>query len=159
MRKKQLAPDEIFLRKKKLAKAIGDFAPYFFIVLLIISLLCLVFAIQNSFGNIGEIIKLLNSKAYTGEQLRENYQYLINKYGEWVIGNGNAGFQISFVNIGKALFGGLAIANFSFFIIFFVSAFVLGKWLLPKLSKHIDDNAENMVSLTILRKENKENKE
>ena len=94
---------------------------------------------------------MLESKNYTGEQLQENYAYLINKYGEWVIGNGGAGFQITFVNIGHALFSGLMITNCILSVVFLVSAYVLGKWLLPKISAQILIDNQDMVNLVVLK--------
>lgn len=156
MKKKELTPEDIYKRNQKKAKLFKILAPICFWGFLVLSVICLFFAIKNSFGNIAEIINLLDSKAYTGEQLSANYEYLTGKYGEWVIGNGSTGFQITFVNIGKALFSGLAITNFVLFIVFLVSSYVIGKWLFPKISAQIILDNQDMVNLTILRKENKE---
>lgn len=109
------------------------------------------FAIKNSFGNVAEIMEKLDSKKYSGEQLSQNYQYLIDKYGEWVIGNGSTGFQITFVNIGHALFSGLMITNCVFFVVFLLSAYILGKWALPKISAQILIDNQDMVNLVVLK--------
>ena len=102
-----------------------------------------------------EIINMLDTKTYTGEELQANYQFLVEKYGEWVIGNGGSGFQITFVNIGHALFSGLMITNCIFFVVFLVSAYLLGKWLLPKLSAQILLDNQDMVNLIILKDHSK----
>ena len=94
---------------------------------------------------------LLDSKKYTGVELQSNYSYLIDKYGEWVIGNGSTGFTITFINIGRALFSGLMVTNGILSVVFVVSAFVLGKWLLPKISAQILLDNQDMVNLTVLR--------
>lgn len=151
MNKKQLTPEEIYKRNQKKSKVLRILAPICFWGFLALSILCLIFAIRHSFGNIAEICNLLDSKKFTGEQLQVNYDYLVEKYGEWIIGNGGTGFQITFVNIGHALFSGLMITNCIFFIVFLVSAYVLGKRLLPKLSAQILIDNQDMVNLTILK--------
>jgi hypothetical protein len=118
---------------------------------LALAILCLIFAIKNSFGNIAEICSLLENKNYTGEQLQTNYNYLVEKYGEWTIGTGANGFQITFINIAKALFSGLMITNCILSVVLFVSAYVLGKWLLPKIAEQILIDNQDMVNMTILK--------
>lgn len=151
MEKKQLIPEEIYKRNQKRAKILRILSPICFWVFLALSIVCLVFAIKNSFGNVAEIMEKLDSKKYSGEQLSQNYQYLIDKYGEWVIGNGSTGFQITFVNIGHALFSGLMIANCVFFVVFLLSAYILGKWALPKISAQILIDNQDMVNLVVLK--------
>lgn len=151
MKKKQLTPDEIYKRNQKKSKVLRILAPICFWGFLALAAICLILAIKNSFGNVAEIIDMLDTKKYTGEQLQANYQFLVEKYGEWVIGNGGAGFQITFINIGRALFSGVMITNFIFFIVFLISSYVLGKWLLPKLSAQILIDNQDMVNLTILK--------
>ncbi len=151
MEKKQLTAEEIYKRNQKKSKVLRILAPICFWGFLALSILCLVFAIRHSFGNVAEICNLLDSKKFAGEELQANYNYLVEKYGEWVIGNGGTGFQITFVNVGHALFSGLMITNCIFFVVFLVSAYVLGKWLLPKLSAQIILDNQDMVNLTILK--------
>ena len=151
MEKKQLTPEEIYKRNQKKSKVLRILAPICFWGFLALAIICLIFAIKNSFGNVAEIINMLDTKKYTGEELQANYQFLVEKYGEWVIGNGGAGFQITFINIGHALFSGLMITNCIFFVVFIVSAYLLGKWLLPQLSAQILIDNQDMVNLTILK--------
>ena len=125
---------------------------------IVIIVLALIFAIRNSFGNIAEICDLLDGKKYNGEQLQTNYLYLIEKYGEWVIGDGSHGFSIVFVNIGNALFSSIMVTSLFVSIVLFICAFIFGKWLLPKLSEQILQNNTDMVNMTIL-KEYDKNKE
>ena len=155
MEKKQLTPEEIYKRNQKKSKVLKILAPICFWGFLALAIICLILAIKNSFGNVAEIINMLDTKKYTGEELQANYQFLVEKYGEWVIGNGGAGFQITFVNIGHALFSGLMITNCIFFVVFLVSAYLLGKWLLPKLSAQILLDNQDMVNLTILKDHSK----
>ena len=151
MEKKQLTQEEIYKRNQKKSKVLRMLAPICFWGFLALAIICLILAIKNSFGNVAEIINMLDTKKYTGEELQANYQFLVEKYGEWVIGNGGAGFQITFVNIGHALFSGIMITNCIFFVVFLVSAYLLGKWLLPKLSAQILLDNQDMVNLTILK--------
>ena len=151
MEKKQLTPEEIYKRNQKKSKVLRILAPICFWGFIALAIICLILAIKNSFGNVAEIINMLDTKKYTGEELQANYQFLVEKYGEWVIGNGGAGFQITFVNIGHALFSGIMITNCIFFVVFLVSAYLLGKWLLPKLSAQILLDNQDMVNLTILK--------
>ena len=151
MEKKQLTQEEIYKRNQKKSKVLRMLAPMCFWGFLALAIICLIFAIKNSFGNVAEIINMLDTKKYTGEELQANYQFLVERYGEWVIGNGGAGFQITFVNIGHALFSGLMITNCIFFAVFLVSAYLLGKWLLPKLSAQILIDNQDMVNLIILK--------
>ena len=151
MEKKQLTPEEIYKRNQKKSKVLRMLAPICFWGFLALAITFLILAIKNSFGNVAEIINMLDTKKYTGEELQANYQFLVEKYGEWVIGNGGAGFQITFVNIGHALFSGIMITNCIFFVVFLVSAYLLGKWLLPKLSAQILIDNQDMVNLTILK--------
>ena len=151
MEKKQLTQEEVYKRNQKKSKVLRILAPICFWGFLALAIICLIFAIKNSFGNVAEIINMLDTKKYTGEELQANYQFLVERYGEWVIGNGGAGFQITFVNIGHALFSGLMITNCIFFVVFLVSAYLLGKWLLPKLSAQILIDNQDMVNLIILK--------
>lgn len=157
MEKRQLTAEEIYKKNQKKSKVLRILSPIVFWGCLVIAILCLIFAIRNSFGNVAEICTLLESDNYTGEQLQTNYNHLIEKYGEWTIGTGSNGFQITFVNVGEALFSGVMIVNIVLSVIFFVSAYVLGKWLLPKISAQILLDNQDMVNMTILKtQKNKE---
>lgn len=151
--KKQLTPEEVYKRNQKRAKVLKTIAPFVFYGCIVLSILCLIIALKNSFGNIAEIMNLLDGKKFTGEELQANYKFLIDKYGEWVIGTGGSGFTITFVNVGNALFSGVMIICLFFFVIFLVSAFVLGKWLLPKLANQINEDNQDMVNMTILKQQ------
>jgi len=96
---------------------------------------------------------LLDSQKFNGEQLQNNYAYLVEKYGEWVIGSGGNGFTLVFINIKNAMFSGFAILNGIMFVVFLLSAFVLGKWLLPYWVKKIEQENQDMVNISILSKE------
>lgn len=151
MKKKNLTTEQVYNKNKKRAKVFKICSPIVFWTCIVLSVVFLIIAVKNSFGNIAEIIELLNDKKYTGEQLQENYAFLIEKYGEWVVGNGSTGFTITFVNIGKALFSGLMLFSLTMSIVLLISAFVFGKWLLPMLSNSITQNNQDMVNLTVLK--------
>lgn len=149
--KKELSAEQIYNRNKKRAKILKICSPIVFWLCIVLSIVFFVIAIKNSFGNIAEIIELLDDKKFTGEQLRENYAFLIDKYGEWIIGSGSTGFTITFINIGKALFSGLMLFSLTASVICLVFAFVLGKWLFPMLSNSITQNNQDMVNITVLK--------
>lgn len=151
MEKKQKTPQEIYKSNQKKSKILRISAPIVFWVFIALSILCLILAIKNSFGNVAEIIDLLDSKRFTGAELQENYAYLTAKYGEWLIGNGGAGFQITFVNIGHALFSGLMITSLVLFVVFLAGAYILGKWVLPKLAEQILIDNQDYVNMQILK--------
>lgn len=136
-------------KKNKIANVLKKITPIVFIIFLVIGSLFLISTIKHSFGNFSEMVDMLDKKAHTGEELQENYAYLIEKYGEWVIGNGSNGFQISFINIKNVLFGKFAIVSFISAIFFFGFAFIL-KWLLPMIAQDIEDENQDMVNLSNL---------
>jgi hypothetical protein len=107
---------------------------------------------KNSVGNITEILNLLDKDMHTTEQLANNYQMLITKWGEWeIIGGETAGISIRYVNIGNALFSGLMITFSIFTIVSFVSAILFGKIIFPMISKHFNNLNEEMVNMATLR--------
>lgn len=148
--------EQIYKKNQKKIKAIKIATPIIRWGLLFLSILFLILALKNSFGNMTEIIELLDSKKYTGEVLKQNYEMLINKYGKWNIGNGSAGFSIEFINIGNALFSGIAITCFVLSVFCLIASFVFGKWLLPIISNQIEENNQNSVNLTVLKMAEKE---
>lgn len=151
MKKKTLTQEQIYKRNQRKAKALKVISPIVRWGFVAIAIVCFVFAIKNSFGNIAEIIDLLNDKVYTGEQLSENYAMLIQKYGEWQIGTGGSGFAIMFINIKNAVFSGIMITNCIVGVICLVSSLVLGKWFLPYMAKHIEQENQDMVNIKILK--------
>lgn len=144
---------DIYKKNQQKVKTIAILTPIIFWVLIGLSIICLISSVKNSIGNIVEISDLLDSQKYNGEQLKNNYSYLVEKYGEWVIGSGSNGFTLVFINIKNAMFSGFAIFNGIMFIVFLLSAFILGKWLLPFWGKQIEQQNQDMVNITILSKE------
>lgn len=107
---------------------------------------------KNSVGNVTEILNLLDKDMYGKEQLATNYQKLIEKWGEWeIVGAGNAGLVVRYVNIGNALFSGLMITYSILTVVAFVSAILFGKIIFPMLSKHFTNVNEEMVDMATLK--------
>lgn len=146
---------EIYKKNQRKAKILSTIAPFVFWGLIVLAIVFFVLALENSVGNMHEISSLLNSKKYTGEELRANYTYLTNKYGEWVIGSGSTGFTMTFIDVKAAIFGAFSVFSGIVALVLFIGAFVLGKWLLPLLAKKTTQDNQDMVNLTILDSENK----
>ena len=151
MKKQTLTQEQVYKKRQKRAKLFSVIAPVCFWTLLLLALILFYFSLKNSIGNIAEIIDLLDNKIYNGEQLAENYAYLVNKYGEWVIGSASGGFTITFINIKRAVFNGLAVIELITSITCFISAYLWGRWLLPLFAKSLTQNNQDMVNLTILK--------
>lgn len=143
--------EQIYKRNQKKAKIIKFLVPFVRWGLLGLSILLFILAIKNSLGNLLEITNLLNSKNFTGTELKANYDMLIAKYGEWHIGNGGAGFSVEFINIKNAVFSGIALTCFFSAIICLVASIVFGKYILPMIAKQINENNQDMVNMVILK--------
>ena len=117
-------------------------------ILFIIFGLC---AFENSVGNIREITSLLDKDVYNRVEIAENYQMLKEKYGEWTIigGEGSIG-EIRFINIKKAMFGGVMMTYLTFAVLSLFLALFLGKLIFPKLSQLYADSNQDMVNLATL---------
>lgn len=111
----------------------------------------IILTIGNSWGNISEIIGLLDKNKLTGEQISQNYDYLVNKWGEWVIvGQNSSAFSVRFIDIREAFFSGLMITFIILAIICLLFAIVLGKIVFPKLAQLYSDNNQDMVNIATL---------
>ena len=124
-----MSKEELYKKNQKKAKILAMTAPLVFWGLIVLAVFFFAIAIKNSVGNMNEITSLLNSKKFTGEELRANYEFLTQKYGEWIIGSGSTGFTLTFINVKAAVFGGFAIITGIMAVVCFIGAFVLGKWL------------------------------
>lgn len=108
--------------------------------------------IQNSVGNISEIIRLLDSDLYNEAEIREHYQMLVEKWGEWeIVGASSAGLVVRYVDIRNALFSGLMITYTILAIVCLVFAIVLGKIVFPTLVKYYTNNNDEMVDMATLK--------
>ena len=149
--KVQLTAEQMYKRNQFRAKIYKRLAPIVFWVFIGLFALFLILAISNSWGNITEIINLLDKDVYTGEELSANYQYLIEKYGEWIIIGKNAGaFSVQFVDIRAAFFSGLMITYITLSIVCLAVAVIAGKIILPKMAQYYTDNNQDMVNMATL---------
>lgn len=148
---KQLAPEQLYKRNQLRQKIYKNISAPIYWVLLALSILFFILMLKNSFGNISEIISMLDKKTLTGEELQENYAYLIEKYGEWTIVGKNAGvFSIQFIDIRRAFFSGVMITYLILSIVCLFLAVTLGKILFPKLSVYYSNNNQDMVNIATL---------
>lgn len=108
--------------------------------------------IKHSVGNVTEVINLLDKDTHTGQQLEENYAYLVDKYGEWkIVGRSNSVFSVQFINIKAALFSGLMKTYLILSVVCFLIAIIIGKILFPKLSQYLTNNNQDMANIATLR--------
>lgn len=150
MKRKSLTKVDIYKKRQKKAKILKTLTPIVFWGCIVLCIFFIVYAVRNSFGNIAEIMELLDSKKFTGEQLQANYLMLIEKYGEWIIGSGSTGFIIKFINIGNAVFSGVMISCVIGAIISGLSSVIFGKWLMPMLARKFTQDNQDMTNLVIL---------
>ena len=95
---------------------------------------------------------MLDKDTHTGVELAQNYEYLVNKWGEWeIIGTGSAGLSVRYVDVGNALFSGLMITFSTLTIVSLCAAFVFGKIMFPLLAKHFKNNNDEMVDMATLK--------
>ena len=107
---------------------------------------------QNSIGNITEILHLLDSEIYSGEEITEHYKMLVEKWGEWeIIGADSSGLVVRYVDIRNALFSGMMILYAFLAGLSFVLAIVFGKLIFPSLSKYYTANNSEMVDMATLK--------
>ena len=149
--KKVLMPEQIYKRIQRKSKLFSILAPVVLWTFLGLTILFFCLMIKNSVGNLTEIFDLLDKKTLTGEELSRNYQYLIEKYGEWtIVGNNGGTFSVHFVNIKNAFFSGLMITYCILTMVSFGISIIVGKVLFPKLSQYYKDNNQDMVNLATL---------
>lgn len=140
-RKKQpLTPQQIYKRNVRKSRTYKRLAPISYWLFMIIFIIFTLAAFRNSVGNITEIIQLLDKDVYNRVEIAENYQMLKEKYGEWTIigGEGSIG-EIRFINIEKAIIGGLTITYITTAVVSLFLALFLGKQLFPKLSQYYEN--------------------
>lgn len=99
-----------------------------------------------------EILDLLDKDKYTGEELKENYLMLVQKWGEWeIVGKDSGGFVVRYIDIGKAFFSELMIVNIVMIFLFLVFAVLFGKIIFPLLAKHYDASNNELVDMAALK--------
>lgn len=97
-----------------------------------------------------EILNLLDKETYNETELVDNYQYLVDKWGEWEIVGGTGGLSIRYVDVGKALFSGLMITYSCFTVGALCIAIIFGKLVFPLLAKTYKNANEEMVDMATL---------
>jgi len=118
--------------------------------MLILAIIFFALTIENSIGNVTEILNLLDKDKYSGEQIIENYTYLVNKWGEWEIIGGAGGLSIRYVDVGNALFSGLMITYTCLTAASLCIALLLGKLIFPLLAKMYKNANEELVDMATL---------
>lgn len=149
--KKELTPSQMLEKREKQIKWLKILKPIIQWGSLALAIIFLIIAFKESFGNMSEIINMLDGKLYNDAELQANYEFLLQKYGEWIIGSGNSGFIITFVNVGRAMFSGLMITSLIGSIIMFVTYSIIGKKLLPKIIDKLKEDNQTMTNKAILK--------
>ena len=150
--KKPMTAEALYKINKKKAKIFKMLSPVMLYLFLALAVLFFILTIRNSIGNVTEILRLLDKDVYTGEQIAENYQYLVEKWGEWeIVGAGNAGLVIRYVDVRNALFSGLMIVYICLTIFCIALAIIIGKIVFPQLSKLYSDTNSEMVDVATLK--------
>ena len=146
-----LTPEQIYKKNQFKVKIFKRLAPIIFWTFLGLSILFFILMVQNSVGNITEIITLLDKDSLTGDQVQQNYQYLVDKWGEWtIVGEDGDMFSIQFVNIQNAFFSGLMATFLTLGIVCLVISIIGGKVIFPKLAQYYTDNNQSMVDIATL---------
>ena len=149
--KKQLTSKQIYKRNQFKSKCFKTLAPITYWLFIGLVLIFGGLAIKNSIGNVTEIIQKLDKDTYTRQEISANYQELVEKWGEWtVVGYDGSAFEISFINISKALFSGLMKTYTTLTIVSFGLSIILGKIVFPKLGNYFRDSNQDMVNLATL---------
>lgn len=108
--------------------------------------------IENSIGNVTEILNLLDKDKYTGEEIAEHYAYLVEKWGEWeIVGANNAGLVIRYVDVRNAMFSGLMVTFTVLTIVSIAVNFILTKVVFPQLIKMYTKNNDELVDVATLK--------
>lgn len=94
---------------------------------------------------------LLDESSLTGQEIENNYSYLIDKWGEWtIVGEAGGLFSIHFVDIRQAFFSGMMITFLILAILSLAISIILGKIVFPKLAQYYKDNNQDMVNIANL---------
>jgi hypothetical protein len=149
--KEPLTVEQIYTKnekKRKVFAILGSVTWYSFL-----SLAVLFFGLtaDNSFGNLAEIVNLLDENTYTQEELNANYEYLVDKWGELEIADTNSSeSSIKYIDVEQALFSD-SMSTYSILSLgAFVAAVTFGKITFPLLVRHFrKNNAEMAEMITI----------
>lgn len=151
-KKTQLTPEQIYKRNQSRAKTFKILGPVVFWSLLLLAIVFLIISVCDSLTNVNEIFNMLDKNKYSGEEIEENYKYLVEKWGEWeIVGEGQAGLVIRYVNVPNALFSKVVTIFFVLSMVCLCLSVVLGKIVFPLLSKHFVTDNENLVDIATLK--------
>ena len=150
-----MTSEQIYKKNKKKAKVFNILSHIVWYLFLALTLVFCYLMASNSIGNVIEIVELLDKQKYSGEEIAINYQYLVDKWGEWeIIGGENSMFSIRYIDIAKALFSGLMITYATLTVISFAIAVCFGKIAFPLLARMYRDCNEEMVDMATLKSAN-----
>lgn len=150
--KKTMTAEQQYKRNKRKSKVFDTISPLMFYLFLALFLLFTYLALKNSIGNMTEIFTLLDSNVHSGEEIQANYEYLVEKWGEWeVIGEGKSGLVVRYIDVRNALFSGLATLYTILAICSICLSVILGKLLFPGLAKSYKGANEEMVDMATLK--------
>lgn len=148
---KNLTSEQIYKKNKKISKTFKILSPVTWYLLLITSLVFLILMLKNSVGNVLEILDLLNTEKYSGLEVKEHYQALVSKWGEWnVVGGDSSLLAVRYVNVRNAMFSGLMTTYCILACITFSCAIILGKIIFPILSRHYENSNAELVNVATL---------
>lgn len=152
MKENNITSEQIYKKNKNKAKIYKILSPIVFWIFIILTIVFAILAIENSIGNVIEILDGLDKDIHTEQEIIDNYNMFIEKYGEWqIVGNGMAGLSIKYIDISNALFSGLMITYTILTVSFFIAAIILGKICFPCISKMYNNNNEEMIDLATLK--------
>ena len=150
--KTPMTAEQLYKQNKKKMRVFRILTPIAWYLFLGLTLLFLCLAFKNSIGNVTEVLGLLDKENHSAAEVRENYQALVEKWGEWeLVGENSAGIAIRYVDIRSALFSGLMITFTTLSIVFFLCAIIFGKIIFPMLAKHYESTNGELVDMATLK--------
>lgn len=148
--KAEISAEQIYRQNKKKAKVFQRLAPIIRIVFLVLAVVFFWQMIENSVGNVIEINNLLDKEIYNAAELQENYEYLVDKWGEWETGAMSGGVKITYVNVMKAMFSGLMKLFMIFSITSLLISVLFGKIVFPLMAKIFTEQNDTLIDLATI---------
>lgn len=145
---------DIYKGNKRKSRIFKISAPIIKWLFLILTFVFAGLSAKNSIGNMVEIVSKLDKDKYNREEISDNYIELSNKYGEWVvIGYDGSAFEVRFIDIKKAMFGGLMKTYLVLTVVSFGVSYIVGKKLFPSLAEYYKDANQDAANLAMLNTE------
>lgn len=146
------SPEQLYKKNKRKAAIFAKLAPIVWWVFIALTIVFLSLAIENSIGNVLEILDALDKEVYNATEIRENYARLAERWGEWeVIGEENDLFTIRYINVANALFSGVMKAFVTLSMISLAIAIICGKIIFPYLHKVYENYNTELVDMATLK--------